>query len=299
MDFGLTYGPLAYLHILHIKNPQRKFSFKDFLHFLPSLLFDGLLYTAVFLYISENIDWAYANISLIQTFALYGSLLSLIQFSIYTYLIYRESKETKFVLRDYAEVRKWLSALVISWIFVIGFLMVVIIISLIFVDQLDDNSAWVYNSLGIVISLWIFVMGYLYLLKYAERINKYMIKVSKFKFSISALIHKKNQLLDALTRNEFYKDQTLTVAKFAGHLGWPINTVSSLINETLETSFSDLINQYRIAAFKEECVKQENRKYSILGLGQAVGFSSKTSFYRIFKNETGMTPSEYLKLQSN
>lgn len=299
MDLSFAYGPLAYLHIIHIKNPLRKFKPIDSLHFLPALILDVLLYTGAFLYLGANMEWAYANIPLIQTIALYVSFLSLIQFSIYTYFIYKESNETKFVLRDYAEVRKWLSTLVISWILVIGFLMIVIIISLIFIADLDNNSAWVYYSLGITISLWIFVMGYLYLLKYADRIKKYMDKVSKFKFSSDELNKKKNQLLEAIDKSELYKDPTLTVAKLAGYLNWPINTISLLINETMNTNFNDLINQYRIAAFKEKCMMHDSKKYSILGLGQAVGFSSKTSFYRIFKNETGMTPSEYIKSKSN
>lgn len=298
MDFGLAYGPLAYLHILHIKDPMRKFKPKDLFHFLPSLMIDVLLFTTIFLYLGANMEWAYANIPMIQGFALWMSLLGIMQFSIYTYLIYEESKDTQPVLKEFAQVTKWLSTLVISWMFVIGFLMVAIPISLIFIDRLDDNSEWLYYSVGVINALWIFVIGYTYLLKYAKVIENYMDRVSKFKFSRSELSEKKKQLLEAFDKQKLYKDPKMTIATLAGHLDWPINSVSVLINETLHTNFNDLINQFRINEFKQRCIEPDSKRYSILGLGQEVGFSSKASFYRIFKKEVGMTPTEYIKLQA-
>ncbi len=297
MDFSLSYGPLAYLHLLHIKDPMRKFKLKDLLHFLPSLMLDVLLFTAIFLYLGANMEWAYANIALIQTFALCMSLLGIMQFSIYTYYIYRESKDTQQVLKEFAVVKNWLSTLVISWLLVIGFLMVVIPISLIFIDQLDDNSEWLYYSVGSVISLWIFVIGYLYLLRYAQVIENYINRVRNFQFSKGELHEKKKKLLEALERQKIYKDPKMTIAILAGHLGWPINNVSVLINETFQTNFNDLINQYRINEFKQRCTEPQSQRYSILGLGQEAGFSSKASFYRIFKKKVGMTPTEFINSQ--
>jgi len=36
-------------------------------------------------------------------------------------------------------------------------------------------------------------------------------------------------------------------------------------------------------------------RYSIDGLGEKAGFKSRTSFYRSFKEFTGLTPTQYLK----
>ena len=298
MEFGYSYGPLAYLHILHIKDPMRRFMKKDLLHFIPMLVLDIVLFTTLAWYARANMDWVYTNIPLIQTISLSMSGLAIIQFSIYTALIHRESKDTQSVLKDFVRVRKWLAILVTSWILIIGFLTIAIPIALGFVAKLDDNSEWLYIPLGVIMSLWIFIIGYLYLMKYAEVITNYMDKVKRFKFSRNELNEKKDELINALTQDELYKDPKLTVAKLAGKLGWPINSVSTMINESLQTNFNDLINHHRIAAFKQRVLEPESDKYSIWGLSQEAGFSSKASFYRAFKKETGMTPSDFIKSQS-
>jgi AraC-like DNA-binding protein len=44
---------------------------------------------------------------------------------------------------------------------------------------------------------------------------------------------------------------------------------------------------------KEMLVNPEYKHYTVLGIGLECGFNSKTSFNRIFKEETGLTPTEY------
>lgn len=298
MEFSFAYGPLAYLHVLYIKNPMKAFNRKDLLHFLPSLLLDILFFIAFFLYIRFNMGWAYENIPKIQTIALIMASIGLIHLSVYAFLIYRESKDAQPVLREFARIKKWLKYLVFSWCSIIGFLLVAIPIALLYIDQLDDNSAYIYKPLGTLIGLCIYGLGYLYLLYYLRPVNSYIDRIKKFRFSDSGAGEKKEQILQALKEEKLYEDPALTVSKLAGHLNWPINKLSGMINEIWHTNFNDLTNQLRVEAFKEKMLQPENRKYSIVGLGQEVGFRSKASFYRAFKKETGMTPSDYLKAQT-
>ena len=53
---------------------------------MPTLLLDRLLFSAVFLYMGANIEWAYANVQLIQTIALSSTFLGIAKFTFYTYL---------------------------------------------------------------------------------------------------------------------------------------------------------------------------------------------------------------------
>lgn len=243
-------------------------------------------------------DWAYENIPLIQSVALVIALLGAIQLSIYTYFIHKEMVEAKRMLREFQKIKKWLNYLIISWSFLIGFLVLAVPIGLLFIEDLDNNSALIYKPLGILLSLCIFLLGYLYLIKYARLVENYTDRISKFGFSEEELERRKQQLLQLLKEEKLYRDSGLTIAKLANHLNWPINSLSNVVNESLNTNFNDLINYHRVEAFKKRVRESESKKYSIVGLGQEVGFRSKASFYRAFKKETGITPSQFIDSQA-
>ena len=73
--------------------------------------------------------------------------------------------------------------------------------------------------------------------------------------------------------------------------------MSKYINEILNTSFNQLINEYRILDFIERVkVDKEGRKtFTLDHLASLSGFSSKSTFIRAFKKQTGLAPSVFLK----
>ena len=58
-------------------------------------------------------------------------------------------------------------------------------------------------------------------------------------------------------------------------------------------SFYDLINDYRVETVKQKMRSSESRQFTLLALAFDSGFKSKTSFNRVFKQKTGMSPSQY------
>lgn len=295
MDFSLAYGPLAYLHVVSLKSPRRKYSLGDLFHFLPTLLIDGILFSFFFIYAGTRMTWVYANLEKIQTVALVITLLSLMQLCIYTIAAYNKLRQDRDELKEFLKIRTWLNWLFSSWICIILFLLIAIPASLFNIEKLDENSFMLYNPFGIIMGLSIYGLGYLYLLRYRKTIDVYIDRVERFKFSEEELDSRKRMLSEKLENQKSYKDPDISVAKLAHQLGWPVNDLSFLINEGFRTNFNDWINHYRIEVFKELLRHPENRKYSMIGLSQEVGFSSKASFYRAFKKATGVTPSEYLK----
>jgi AraC-like DNA-binding protein len=69
--------------------------------------------------------------------------------------------------------------------------------------------------------------------------------------------------------------------------------LSYLINSGQQKNFYKFINEFRIRDVKEKLLDPAFSHYSVLGIGLDCGFNSKTSFNRIFKEETGSTPSEF------
>lgn len=78
----------------------------------------------------------------------------------------------------------------------------------------------------------------------------------------------------------------------------PERQISIAINQNSEQNFYSYINQYRVETVKNMLANNEQAKYSIVGIGEAAGFNSKSSFYTNFKKVTGVTPSQYAKEMS-
>lgn len=96
-----------------------------------------------------------------------------------------------------------------------------------------------------------------------------------------------------------YKNPNYTLRDAAGALGTTDKKLSALLNRHMNTGFNEYINRLRISAFLEGSKQGELDRLSITGFALKCGFSSKTSFYRAFKKETGCTPTQYLSNPSN
>lgn len=73
----------------------------------------------------------------------------------------------------------------------------------------------------------------------------------------------------------------------------PIHHLSYLINSKYNLHFQDFVNQKRIEYLKQRVHDKEWRNLSLEGLAWAVGFKSRTTFFRAFIKLTGQSPSEY------
>ena len=106
--------------------------------------------------------------------------------------------------------------------------------------------------------------------------------------------------LTALMREDKpYLDPELTLGKLAKSIGITDKKLSTLFNSYLETTFYDYVNSFRIKDVKKSLQDVDNMKYTLLSLAMDSGFNSKASFNRVFKKETGLSPSQYRKEYMN
>ncbi len=102
------------------------------------------------------------------------------------------------------------------------------------------------------------------------------------------------QLRHYMQENKAYLNVDLKQAEVAVAIGQPTYVVSGVLSQHLGMNWYDFVNSYRIEAFKQAVVQGESERYSIVSLAEQCGFKSKASFFRAFKAQTGMTPSEYI-----
>ena len=94
-----------------------------------------------------------------------------------------------------------------------------------------------------------------------------------------------------------YRQDGLTIGMLAQQLGLPEYRLRRLINQALgHRNFNSFVNHYRIADVKAALTDPQQAEVPVLTIALDAGFSSLGPFNRAFKAETGLTPSEYRRL---
>ena len=104
-----------------------------------------------------------------------------------------------------------------------------------------------------------------------------------------------DELLDYMKREKPYLNSKLSISEVASQLGCTELELSQLLNSHMKVNFANFINVYRVKEIKLRLTQENLSKYTLKALSEQCGFNSKTTFYRVFKNVTGMPPMEYCK----
>ncbi len=102
-----------------------------------------------------------------------------------------------------------------------------------------------------------------------------------------------DKLLAAMEHERPYRNENLTLADLATQLGTSPHRLSEVLNGTLNATFYDFVNGYRVREVQARLVGPEGAQRTYLALALDAGFASKSTFNAVFKKHTGMTPSEF------
>lgn len=108
-----------------------------------------------------------------------------------------------------------------------------------------------------------------------------------------------NQLLSKLSRfekSEKYLKNDLTIAGLASNLNTNTKYLSEIIKNYRNKNFNSYINGLRIKYITKKLYEEEiYRKYKISVLSELCGYATPRVFQNAFKNETGLTPSDFIE----
>ena len=99
-----------------------------------------------------------------------------------------------------------------------------------------------------------------------------------------------------MEEKRLYLTPNLKLTDVADALGVSRSAVSACINAQGST-FSQLVNDYRLQHAKELLLSDSGKKMATISLES--GFSNERSFFRVFKDATGMTPKEWADQQAD
>jgi len=123
------------------------------------------------------------------------------------------------------------------------------------------------------------------------------------KKSESIKLEDKNSLLfqniKELCENErIYRDPELNLQKLSKILVTNPTYVTTAIHQAGDTNFSSLINGFRIEEAKE-LILDSKEKPNFNDIADRVGFNNRVSFYRWFKDITGLSPTEFYQFSKS
>ena len=201
----------------------------------------------------------------------------------------------------------------LSWLILVISLFLVLFIanfSMFFVQNVLELGIIRFTTLSFNLTLFTFIMIYFGMNQSAiyEKQNlqsknwqeKVHLGISGQKYVGSALTEEQLEelsetVINYLKNKKPYLNPEYSLQMMVDDLNFSRHKLSQVINSSQKKNFYKFINEFRIEEVKEMLVDPAFEHYSVLGIALECGFNSKTSFNRIFKEETGFTPTEYKK----
>ncbi|MGB5356883.1 MAG: helix-turn-helix domain-containing protein, partial [Eudoraea sp.] len=285
--------PLLWYYTLFLTQTKQKLTKEFYIHLAPFFVAMLYLWTRISMEIQTGASF--------RNFLLFFKLFSILN---YTILILRLLKKHDLRIRDYfsnLDNKKllWLKFLAE------GILVIAIIacVSLL-IENFTLLSLPQYGGLftNISICVFIFILGYYGLRQdfiFKDFNNSFLEKVKYSKSSLNEE-HSRSEFLRLQTymrMNKPYIEPELNLETLAQELDLHPNNLSQIVNSNTESNFWDYINSYRIEEVKAILVSDEIKSKTLLGIALSSGFSSKSTFNRVFKKHCGITPSEYILKQ--
>ena len=279
--YGFSYGPLLYLYSKSLIYKSYHFQAAHLLHFIPVsliLVFSGLGYS-----VCGSIG-----------FLLYISLL------IYIVLAIREILNYRKVIRETQSTIDQTDLVWLQWTMILFSVALLLDIVDQFLYQMDFVGGISSIHLTIVLLVnWMFYKGlkqpqiFLGITKMDEEVLLDRQNITSPKVPESEEQLELEHIQNFMREHDLYTNPQLNLKELSERLDIAPRRLSYLINTFLNQNFMSFVNDYRIEKAKFQLANPTEEGETVLEVMYDVGFNSKSSFFTIFKQKTGLTPSAY------
>ena len=122
-------------------------------------------------------------------------------------------------------------------------------------------------------------------------------KYAKIALSQEKMEHYSKKLTQYMETEKPFLNPSLNVNELAYKLSIPSHYISQILSRRLNQNFYHFVNKYRIEESKRILADKANNKKTVLEVLYEVGFNSKSTFNAIFKQYTGVTPTQFINSQ--
>ncbi len=300
--FSFLYGPLLYFYFKRVVENYR-ISIKDAVHLIPTVLLIFWLMPYYSLSATEKFNLLIDNtesVHLGRKVLVVIKSLSLCLYAIGIYLVYRNKKKN--AKDSNSEVKSrvlWERSIMIIFVcYAFAYLLHGAV-----VVRLVDYLPFDYLKSVFMIAMIIY-MALMSGLRPEIIMNangntfglsNLPIKYEKSNLTESYSSELKDRLVDLLTHQKVYKNNSISLETLSEMLGTTRHNTSQVINEHFDMSFYDLINQYRILEAVDIFDEDQKRNLNIIEVAYEVGYNNKVTFNKAFKKQMNQTPSTYIR----
>ncbi|UCC38318.1 MAG: AraC family transcriptional regulator [Candidatus Aminicenantes bacterium] len=295
-------GPLIFLYTKSLCYRDYKIRVIDIFHFLPLPLLVAAALIIHLLALSKTYVYSSGQMSISCEHCFFATiyvlLLGYISFTLLALKRYRRE------LKDYfSNIRpinlSWLSLILISFL-----LMLLVDAAILVLSLLGASSSIIGKQLLILTLLINFVFAAVLAFMGLRQPGIFTgiesgLKYGKARLSkAEADLYMKN-LKHFMQQEKPHLDPSLNLNDLAERLSIPARQLSQVINDSLKQNFFDMISSYRIEEAKFMLLDPSHRDKTILEILYDAGFNSKSSFNNLFKKKTGVTPSEFRRINQH
>lgn len=294
--YSFAFGPLVYLYVKRLIDPQFHFKSLDAFHFIPVSI-----QAALYFFLSTK-DYSYKRWYWIEVHQPYtyriefdGTFISL---AIYVLLSIQLLSSYKRRIKDhYSDIHKirlhWLRSILI----VLFVLCIAWFVEVIFRDFYQNYYQFNYTSL--ILGLLTLILAYGGITQPNLSVLDMEPDTSEEDQGILEVDQNlKRVILQKMKVEKAFLNPALSLKEFANLCGIPKRKVSQTINLGFSMSFHDFVNHHRVEAVKSLLKTADLEVYTIQGIAMECGFNSKATFNRIFKSYTGITPTQFVKKEA-
>lgn len=105
-----------------------------------------------------------------------------------------------------------------------------------------------------------------------------------------------DQLKQLLETDKLYLNAELSLKTVADLLNTNTKYLSQVVNHQAGMNFQQFINLYRVNEAKHKIVKDSFSNLTLYGIALQCGFKNKSTFYKVFKEVTGYTPKDFVRI---
>ena len=306
IDFPFPFmaAPLLYFYVLSLTRRDFRLKKAHLFHFIPFAFFVVLILLKYHLHRAETLR------QMLQDGSLFGNLEGLV-YNLLVYLQFLAYTVASFVVlrlfrRNLRDVYSTVEQINLSWLnFVLTGLIAVrsleMIESGLWFATGDMKVVVLYYLAQIVFIVFLAVMFFKGLKQPevfagAEEVN-HQRKYEKALLSKEQKEEYAKKLECFMETEKPYLDPLLSLGGLARKVAIPGHHLSQVLNTHFGQNFFDFVNSYRIKESRRLLVDPDNGKRTVLQVLYGTGFNSKSVFNTAFKKHTGMTPSQFRKLQ--